>query len=191
MPYAKLVVLLGALAGAGVASCGGGEPVGVPGNLAGRIDAINESKISWDGLRLSLACNSTLTEMGQEIYHAGAEYRAQAIGAQRTFAFDLPARIEAGWYGRFTGQSCVFWLIAYNDANGNGRLDYEGADKDPYDILRAQEGPLQLVFVRNPGLLAQAGIETVVGWNYSVETLKFRHDFDKQFVLQPLVAPSP
>jgi hypothetical protein len=160
--------------------------------LAGRIDALDETKVSWDGLRITIFCLEMLTEMGEVVYAEGDEYRVQPVAGDHRFSFDLPAELEEGWIGEqfFKQRSCSFALAAYNDANGNGKFDYLAGiapgSYDPYHLL-AEPGapPMGLMFVADPVFFERTKqIHVEYGWNYSSRQDEWRTDFDREIVLR-------
>lgn len=178
--YLLVLVLVLAAAGAG---CGGDEGTVA---LSGSITGIDEKKVSWDGLRVAVACVATMYQNGQATYRSGDAVVDQAIGGERTFSLQLPGELDERWFGtELSATSCPFALVAYNDANGNGRLDLAGAGSDPY--VRLREGTLgagMVIFVRSPETWnAIMKGKVSYGWNYSTGLTTYSNDFNRDFVV--------
>lgn len=162
-----------------------------PVTFSGTIDELNENVVSWDGLRLSLVCMTTLVEMGNTIYEEGDVYMTQEIGADRTFSLRLPAPVESEWVGESDitrQQSCSFHWIAWNDVNGNNVFDYdEMRNEDPWLYLHdASDSSQTTTYFFDPSIVNETlNFNAVRGWNYFYGD-DYAHDFSREFHLTPL-----
>lgn len=186
------------VAATGCGSAEDSEPKASPVTLRGRIESIDESRLSWDKLTLGLACEGTLKESGNVVYSAGEEYRKVPIGPDHTFEIELPGEIEPGWYGQVLSQaSCAFDFRVYNDQNANGALDVKdiadpGGYEDPQELV-CDNGSGQPIcgvqFIRDPAFYeTNLGMKMTAGWNYMHGLKDWSSDFDREFVLTSLTA---
>ena len=172
---------------------------GSPVTLRGRVEAIDESRVSWDQISFALVCEATLKEGGKVVYQAGDEYRTPTLGPDHSFEIDLPGELEAGWYGSgaFDKAGCALDFRVYNDQNSNGKLDVApiedpGAYEDPQELLCDNSTGKHICgvqFIRDPEFYQKnLGVKMAVGWNYMVGLKEWSSDFDREFVLSSLNA---
>jgi len=149
--------------------------------LSGKIIAIDEEEISWEGLRFGLICFSYLEAMGEIQYEEGDAYCIMDIGQDSTFSFDLPAHIEENWVA--FGNSPLFYSIAYNDTNGNNRFACN-PDYEPYEYLW-ENGHIRrsFIYIKDTQYWDSRNIEVSLGWNYTDTTGTYSSDFDRQFLM--------
>ena len=161
---------IGLLAACGDDGGGGGGLSPTSATFRGTIESIDEDVLSWEGLRMALICQESHTSNGRYVFRANQEYRAQNIGEDGVFSFDLPKEIEDGFVGEypFDASSCNLIPVAYNDAGDNESLDCDPEVftdcEDPIVMLGEGGHAIGLVYVIDPSRVMGAPVER--GWNF-------------------------
>jgi|GEM_PF-6675323 len=170
--------------------------------LSARVESVDESVISWKELRFSLACWSTLKEddlyedVTNVVYQVGDEYLTQIVGPDRQVSIPLPPDILERWVGRIRPVlSCSFRFVAFNDANGNMKLDLGPVDIDPHVLLWEATSRINgVAFVVDAdkwNTIAGRAEEVSRGWKQVKGLNEFSSDFDRQLVLTPQKIAGP
>lgn len=170
-----------------VEACGDEGPKGRAVTFQGEVEAIDETEVSWEGLKLALVCFESLEENGTPVFMPGDIYRIQDLAADHTFSFDLPAIIEPGWIGQIIDiQSCGFHPIVFNDTNDNGIFDYDEnsmSDSEPFEYVCPGGGwNCEVIYIHRPEFYKEnLDIDVSYGWNWFDGD--YSDDFDREFVL--------